>query len=102
MPSATRLYIDGKWEDARSGATYPVPNPATEEILGHAADADRADIERAIAAARRAFDEGPWRTTTPSDRARILFKLADLLEGKKERLRELLVSAFGAEAMTLS
>jgi acyl-CoA reductase-like NAD-dependent aldehyde dehydrogenase len=97
-----RLYIDGRWCDAESGATYPIPNPATEAIVGHAADAARPDMDRAIHAARRAFDEGPWRKTTVEDRARIVLKLAALLEKRREELRELLVSAFAAEAMTHS
>ncbi len=97
----SRLYIDGEWADATGGATYAIPNPATEEIVGHAADATRADMARAIAAARRAFDDGPWRKTTPRDRSRILFRLAELMERDKLQLRELLVAAYGAEAMTL-
>jgi aldehyde dehydrogenase (NAD+) len=102
MPESYRLFIQGKWEDARGGASYPVHNPATEELVAHAADAAPEDMERAIESARRAFDEGPWRKTTPSDRARVLFRLADLMEQQKDALRDLLVRAFGAEAMTLS
>lgn len=97
-----RLYVDGEWREAKGGATYGVPNPATEQIVARAADGSREDMERAIAAARRAFDGGPWRKTTPRDRARILFKIADLIEKSRDRFRELLVTQYAAEAMTHS
>ena len=57
---AAKMFIDGKWTAAASGATYDVPNPATEETIGSAPDASVEDMQRAIAAARKAFDEGPW------------------------------------------
>ena len=60
-----KLYIDGTWTDA-SGGTFDVLNPATEEVVARAPNGTRADLERAIAAARRAFDEGPWPRTTPA------------------------------------
>jgi aldehyde dehydrogenase (NAD+) len=56
----SQLYIDGQWVEPRDGATYPVPNPATEEEIGRAADASSVDMADAIMAARRAFDTGPW------------------------------------------
>ena len=90
-----QLYIDGKWSDA-SGGTFDVLNPATEAVVARAPNATRADLDRAIAAARRAFDEGPWRKTTPQDRARILERLIAALETRKERLREILVATAGA------
>jgi acyl-CoA reductase-like NAD-dependent aldehyde dehydrogenase len=95
-----RMYIDGKWVDAESGATYELPNPATEETVGACPDAGRADMRRAIAAARRAFDEGPWPRTTPRERAAVLERLADGMERRKEEFRQLLVAAHAAEFMT--
>lgn len=95
-----RMYVDGKWVDAASGATYALPNPATEETVGIAPDAARTDIRAAIAAARRAFDEGPWPRTTPRDRARVLTRIGDGLERRREELRALLVAAHGAEHVT--
>src|SRR5262245_47496305 len=95
-----KMYIDGAWTDAGGGATYALPNPATEEIAGRAANGTRAEMERAIAAARRAFDEGPWRRTTPRDRARILRQIADGLEKRKEEVRQLLITHAAAEWST--
>lgn len=97
---AYQMYVDGKWVGAASGATYELPNPATEQIVGVVPDADREDMQRAIAAARRAFDEGPWRSTTPRERVRILEALAEALERRKEEFRDLLVRAHAAEGLT--
>src|SRR5207237_9835255 len=58
---AHRMYVDGRWVETQSGKTYAIPNPATEEIVAEAPDATREDMRAAIAAARRAFDEGTWR-----------------------------------------
>ena len=90
-----KLYIDGKWSDA-GGGTFDVINPATEEVVASAPNATRADLDRAIAAARRAFDEGPWRKTTPADRARVLERLIGALDRRRERLREILIATAGA------
>lgn len=95
-----RMYIDGAWTDASGGAAFDVINPATEAVIAKAPDASRADVERAIAAARRAFDDGPWPRSTREDRARVLRQLADALEKRKERIRELLVSMAAAEYVT--
>ena len=90
-----KLYIDGTWSDA-GGGTFDVINPATEEVVAAAPNATRADLDRAIAAARRAFDEGPWRKTTPADRARVLERLIGALDRRRERLREILIATAGA------
>jgi aldehyde dehydrogenase (NAD+) len=92
-----RLYIDGSWTEASGGATFDVINPATEEVIARAPNANRADLDKAISAARRAFDDGPWPHTTPKDRARVLRALTDGLEKRKEELRQLLVSMCAAE-----
>jgi aldehyde dehydrogenase (NAD+) len=97
---AYRLYIDGQWTEATGGATYGVINPATEETFAHAPNATRADLERAVAAARRAFDEGPWTRTTPKDRAKVLRRLIDGLEKRKEEIRQLLITMCAAEWVT--
>jgi len=95
-----RMYIDGAWTEASGGATFDVINPATEGVLAKAPNASRADMERAIAAARRAFDEGPWPRTTREDRARVLRRLADALDKRKQRIRELLIGMAAAEYVT--
>ena len=93
---AAQMFIDGRWTPAASGKTYEVPNPATEETIGHAPDADVEDMQRAIAAARKAFDEGPWPRSTPHERHRALMRIADALERRKEEMRNLLVAEAAA------
>jgi aldehyde dehydrogenase (NAD+) len=94
------MFVDGEWVAARSGRTYAVPNPATEALVAEVPNAGVEDLERAIAAARRAFDEGPWRSVTPGDRRRILLEIADRIEARKEDFRRALVAAAGAEYIT--
>ena len=60
-----KLFIDGQWSDAASGKTFETPNPATGETLAAVAEGDAEDINRAVAAARRAFESGPWSRMTP-------------------------------------
>jgi aldehyde dehydrogenase (NAD+) len=91
----TRNLIDGRLVDAESGATFPNVNPATEEILGVTADGTRADMERAIGAARRAFDETDW-ATNHAFRARCLRQLYDALVAAKDTLRAIVVAEAGS------
>jgi phenylacetaldehyde dehydrogenase len=84
-----RMLINGKWVDAASGKTFPTYNPSTGEILAHVAEGDKEDIDRAVAAARAAFDKGPWRKLVPSERARLMWKLAELLENRLEEFAQL-------------
>jgi aldehyde dehydrogenase (NAD+) len=80
-----RMLIDGKWVEAASGKTFPSLNPATGEVLAQVAEGDRADIDRAVHAARRAF-EGPWSKWKPFERQQLLLKIADLVERHFEEL----------------
>src|SRR5450755_1210267 len=84
-----KMLINGKWVAATSGKTFPTYNPATGEVLARVAEGDSADIELAVKAARAAFDTGPWRRLTPSERGRMIWKLADLIEQNLEELAEL-------------
>jgi len=84
-----KILIDGQWVDAASGKTFATYNPATGEILSQVAEGDQADIDRAVKAARKAFESGPWRDLLPSKRGSLLWKLADLLEANLEELAEL-------------
>ena len=84
-----RMLIDGAWVEATSGKTFPVYDPATEEVIAHVAEGEAADIDRAVRAARQAFDSGPWRKITPSERGRMLWRLGDLLESHAEELAQL-------------
>ncbi|WP_433513614.1 aldehyde dehydrogenase family protein [Nonomuraea sp. CA-143628] len=83
-----QLFIDGRWVDAASGKTFATPNPATAQPLAHVAEADAEDVERAVAAARRAFD-GPWSRLTPSERGRMIWKIGDLILEHAEELAQL-------------
>ena len=95
MDSAeARLLIDGKLVDAASGATYDNINPATEESAGQVADAGAEDADRAIAAARRAFDESEW-STNPDLRKRCLRQLQEALAKERETLRPQIVTEVG-------
>ena len=84
-----QMLINGKWVDAASGKTFPTYNPATGEVLAHVAEGDREDIDRAVKAARAAFETGPWSKMTPSERGRAIWKLADLLEENLEEFAAL-------------
>lgn len=90
-----QLLIDGQWVDAASGKTFETTNPATGEVLAQVAEGDRADIDRAVAAARRAFN-GPWSKWTPAERQMVLLKLADLIDGNYEELAALDTFDMGA------
>jgi aldehyde dehydrogenase (NAD+) len=100
LAASRRMLVDGAWVEASNGATYAVPNPATEETIGTAPDATVADMQRAIAAARRAFDDGPWPRSTRAERARVLHRIADAMERRKEEMRQLLVAEAGATWLT--
>jgi aldehyde dehydrogenase (NAD+) len=99
-PQTFRLYIDGAWINASGGATYDIVNPATEEVIARAPNASLADMHKAIAAARRAFDDGAWPRATPHDRAKVLRRLLDGLQKRKEDIRTLLIRMAAAEYVT--
>src|SRR5271155_2752635 len=84
-----KLLIDGKWVDAKSGETFPVEDPATEEVIAHVPAGDKADIDAAVAAARRAFETGPWSRVRPGDRSKLVWKLGDLLEQHADEFAEI-------------
>jgi len=82
-------YINGQWVAAASGETLPVYDPSTEEVIAQVSSAGPADVDRAVSAARAAFDSGPWPGTSAQDRGRILFKLADKIRQNSAHLAEL-------------
>ena len=90
-----RMLIDGKLVDAKSGKTFDNINPATEEVLGPVADAGHDDMDEAIGAARRAFDETTW-ATDKAFRQRCIRQLQAALEEERELLRAELVAEVGA------
>ena len=81
-----QLYINGKFTEASSGRRFDVTDPSTGAVVGTVADADPADVDTAVAAARLAFDEGPWPKLSGRERARILHKAADLVRGSAEEI----------------
>ena len=90
-----RMLIDGKWLEAASGKTFDSINPATGEILATVAEGDAEDIDRAVEAARRAF-EGPWSKVKPFERQQILLRFADLVDQHADELTELDTLDMGA------
>ena len=82
-------YINGQWLASSSGETFPAFDPSTEEIIAHVASATAADVDKAVRAARDAFDSGPWAQTSAQDRGRILFKIADKIRQNAAMLAEL-------------
>ena len=84
-PRKYQLFIDGKWVDAESGKTFTTPNPATGKPFAEVAEADKADIEKAVRAARRAF-EGKWSRMSARERGRLIYKLAQLIEQNAKEL----------------
>jgi phenylacetaldehyde dehydrogenase len=84
-----QLFINGQWADSASGRTFETPNPATGETLARVAEGEAEDIDRAVKAARRAFDEGPWGRMTPSERGRIIWRIGDLIYEHLDELAQL-------------
>jgi aldehyde dehydrogenase (NAD+) len=85
-PTVTQLLIDGKFVNSVSGKTFDTFNPATEQKIISIQEADSADVDKAVAAARKAFDHGPWRRMSACDRGRLMYKLADLIEKNVDEL----------------
>ena len=86
MPEKIRHYINGEFVDSIDGDEFDVLNPVTNEPYIKAASGKKADIEAAVASAKKAFDEGPWPTMLPRERARVLNKIADIVESRKDEL----------------
>jgi aldehyde dehydrogenase (NAD+) len=84
-----RLFIGGRWVVPATGRTYAVVNPATEAELAQVAEADAADVDAAVQAARQAFEVGPWREMSAAERARILWRIGDLLEQHADELGQI-------------
>ena len=89
LKRADRLLIDGKWSPASNGSTFATYNPATGEPIAQCAKGDARDIDRAVIAARAAFESGPWRRLTPSERGKLIWKIGDLILNHADELAEL-------------
>ena len=84
-----QLFINGQWADAASGRSFETPNPATGETLARVAEGEAEDIDRAVRAARRAFEEGPWGRMTTFQRGRIIWRIGDLINEHLDELAQL-------------
>ncbi len=84
-----KMLIGGNWVDSVSGETLDVYNPATDEVIAHVPAGNQEDVDRAVKAARRAFEEGPWARMTPSERGRMVWKIGDLILENLEELAQL-------------
>src|SRR6202042_2453845 len=84
-----QLYINGEWVNGKSGKTFAIYDPSTEEVIAQVPDANADDVDRAVAAAKAAFEDGPWSTTTPQERGRVLFRLAEKIRQNAAMLAEL-------------
>jgi len=84
-----KLLINGKWQEAASGKYFDTLNPATGEVLAQVAEGDRQDIDLAVRAARKAFEEGPWPAMSATERGKLLYKLAQLVREHNEELATL-------------
>ena len=85
----TKLLINNKFRNSRSGKTFATINPATGEEICQVAAADESDVDEAVKAARHAFEKGPWRKMSAAERGRLLNKLADLIEKHADELARL-------------
>ena len=81
-----KLFIGGQWVDAETGETIDVINPATGQVIAKVQAASAGDIDKAVRAARKAFESGPWPAMTPTDRAKLLWRLADALEANGDEI----------------
>lgn len=84
-----KMLINGKWVDSASGKTFKTYNPATGEVLSNVAEGDTEDIDRAVKAARTAFETGPWSKISPSERGQMIWRLGDLLQKHLEEFAQL-------------
>jgi acyl-CoA reductase-like NAD-dependent aldehyde dehydrogenase len=89
LKGTKKMYIDGKWTESVTGKTFETLNPATGEVLAVVAEAGEDDVNAAVEAARKAFDEGPWSKMSAAERSRLIYKLADLMEEHQEELAQL-------------
>src|SRR5438128_984214 len=84
-----QMYINGEWVESKSSKTFPIYDPATEEVIAQVPDSNADDVNRAVAAAKSAFEDGPWASTTAQERGRVLFLLAEKIRQNAAPLAEL-------------
>jgi betaine-aldehyde dehydrogenase len=84
-----QLFINGEWVSSHGGKTFSVYDPSTEQVIAEVPDSNAKDVDRAVAAAKDAFENGPWAASTAQERGRVLFKLADAVRQNAASLAEL-------------
>ena len=84
-----QMYVNGEWVASNSGKTFPVYDPSTEDVIAEVPDSNAKDVDRAVAFAKGAFENGPWASSTAQERGRVLFKLADAVRQNAAALAEL-------------
>jgi betaine-aldehyde dehydrogenase len=84
-----QMYVNGEWVDSKSNKTFAVYDPASEEVIAQVPDANAEDVNRAVAAAKTAFEDGPWASTTAQERGRVLFRLTEKIRQNAAKLAEL-------------
>lgn len=89
LSGTKQLFINGEWVQPVSGKTFETTNPATGDVLAVVADGQKEDVDQAIKAARKAFDEGPWSKMSAAERSRLIYLLADKMEEHKQELAQL-------------
>lgn len=93
-----RLFIGGAWVRSQSGREIEIVSPVSEAVIGRVAEADEADMDRAVEAARHAFDHGPWPRMAPAERGAIVARMAEILRGRESELAAAWVAQIGALA----
>jgi len=96
VKSYDRLFIGGEWVSPAGTGTIDVINPTTEEVAGTVPDASEADVDRAVAVARDAFDNGPWPRMSPAERAEVLTKVSQAIQGDMQGMAELITTEMGS------
>lgn len=99
MPTYSKFYIDGQWIEPSGSGRIEVISPSTEEVIAEVPEPTAADIDRAVDAARRAF-EGPWRRTTPQERSEVLQRIADEIEKRVPEFAQVFAAEIGAPLAT--
>jgi len=89
LTGSKKLFIDGDFTDSITGKQFETYNPATGEILAHVSEAQKEDVDRAVLAAKKAFEDGPWSKMSAADRGRLMFKLGELIEENQQELAEI-------------
>lgn len=89
IASPKKMLINGQWVNAQSAKTFDVFDPATDQVVATVAEGDAADVDMAVAAARAAFDQGPWSKMTASERGRLIWKIGDLIEQNADQLAQM-------------